>query len=129
MEAKTEARMDGSFDVRGRHCTCENAPPHFSTAPGNYVIGRPEMLEISFEMARAHGLPRSSSGGPSVHNPNPVKRVLYAATASGVAAFVMLSGSLVSAQSGVIRGCVGNDGKISVVGPTGSCKNNESVLT
>jgi len=57
-----------------------------------------------------------------------VKRVLYAATASGVAAFVMLTGALVSAQTGVIRGCVGNDGKISVVGPAGSCKNNESLL-
>jgi type VI protein secretion system component Hcp len=64
-----------------------------------------------------------------VNNPHPAKRVLYAATASGVAAFVMLGSTLVSAQSGVIRGCVGNDGKISVVGPTGTCKNNETLLT
>ncbi len=38
----------------------------------------------------------------------------------------------VSAQSGpdsVIRGCVGNNGSLRVVGPSEACKNNESLLT
>jgi type VI secretion system secreted protein Hcp len=42
---------------------------------------------------------------------------------------MMCAGTDLSAQGGVIHGCVGNDGKISVVGPTGSCKNNETPLT
>jgi type VI secretion system secreted protein Hcp len=40
----------------------------------------------------------------------------------------MIGNTLVSAQSGVIRGCVGNDGKISMSGPSGSCRNNETSL-
>jgi type VI secretion system secreted protein Hcp len=58
-----------------------------------------------------------------------VRRVLYAATTSIVVSVVMCAGTNLLAQSGVIRGCVGNDGKISVAGPTGSCKNNETPLT
>jgi type VI protein secretion system component Hcp len=58
-----------------------------------------------------------------------IRRVARAATVSVVLSFVMFGSALVSAQSGVIRGCVGNDRKISVIGPTDSCKNNESLVT
>jgi type VI secretion system secreted protein Hcp len=55
-------------------------------------------------------------------------RVAYAATASTVLSFVLFAGALVSAQSGVIRGCVGKDREISVIGPTESCRHNESLV-
>jgi type VI secretion system secreted protein Hcp len=61
-------------------------------------------------------------------HPHSVRRIVYAASASLVVSFVMFASTNLSAQSGVIRACVGNDGKISVVDAAGSCKHNESLL-
>ncbi len=59
-------------------------------------------------------------------------RLGYAVAFSAAVAGLFAAGSNVSAQSGpdtVIRGCVGNNGGVRIIGPSDSCKNNESLLT
>jgi len=56
----------------------------------------------------------------------------YAVAFSAAMAGLVTAGADLSAQSGpdtVIRGCVGNNGAVRIVGPSDSCKNNESLLT
>lgn len=57
-----------------------------------------------------------------------LSRLVGAALAGSVLAMLMVASVPVSAQSGAIRACVGNDGKLSVIGEGGSCKSNESLL-
>jgi len=57
-----------------------------------------------------------------------IRRVFGAATFSALLSFVLIAGTTVSAQSGTIRACVGSGGKLSVIGPSESCKAGESLL-
>jgi type VI protein secretion system component Hcp len=56
----------------------------------------------------------------------------YAIAFSAAVAVLSAAGSDMFAQSGpdtVIRGCVGNNGGVRIIGSSDSCKNNESLLT
>lgn len=57
-----------------------------------------------------------------------IRFVLAAVTISIVSLLVLMEGPTVSAQSGVIRGCVGVGGQLSIIGPANSCGVGESAL-